>query len=237
MNGLTAADFADTGQWRLIVRIYRGGISAHLENTLHEGLEPQLLFASSWEPGEGTLLQNIENAVYDHPRVLDDFSACILVFDRRTAFMPTELVEEAEGAEETYYSALYSADPADILTDTDGDLTAAYSPAPGLKGFLSRTFPGARVECNLMNQVRRLRRVGTGLRLFVTMRPDEADFILLDGENLISASTRAWLAGPDIVYYALNLADAYGYTMSDISVKIAGENVPEEGVEFFNRQL
>ncbi len=40
MNGLTAADFADTGQWRLIVRIYRGGISAHLENTLHEGLSP-----------------------------------------------------------------------------------------------------------------------------------------------------------------------------------------------------
>ena len=69
------------------------------------------------------------------------------------------------------------------------------------------------------------------------MRPDEADFILLDGENLISASTRAPARRPDIVYYALNLADAYGYTMSDISVKIAGENVPEVGVEFFNRQL
>ena len=89
------------------------------------------------------MLQNIENAVYDHPRVLDDFSACILVFDRRTAFMPTELVEEAEGAEETYYSALYSADPADILTDTDGDLTAAYSPT-ALKDFLAAHSPGAR---------------------------------------------------------------------------------------------
>ncbi len=67
MTALTAADYADTGQWRLIVKIFADGISAYLENTLHDDVEPQELFTSSWENNPDGLLQRIENAVYDHP--------------------------------------------------------------------------------------------------------------------------------------------------------------------------
>ena len=228
MNGLTAADYADTGQWRLIVRIYPTGVSAHLENTLHPDLEPQLLFSSVWERGADTLLRNIENAVYDHPRVLDDFSARIIVFDSRTLFLPTALAEEAEGMEETFYTSVYTADAADVMTDTDGDITAAYSPVPGLKGFLSRTFPGARVECNLMAQVRRHRREGSGLRLFIEAREREADYILLDGESLLSASTHEWREGADIVYHAVNIMDVYGVLKSGVAVTARGDALPED---------
>ena len=102
MNGLTSADFADTGQWRLILKIFPSGMSAHLENTIHTDLEPQLLFSTQWEVDGANLLRNIENAVYDHPRVLDDFSARIIIYERKVLFMPTELIEETEGAEESY---------------------------------------------------------------------------------------------------------------------------------------
>ncbi|MDE6299164.1 MAG: hypothetical protein K2M10_05925, partial [Muribaculaceae bacterium] len=64
MNGLTAADYADTGQWRLIVRIYLSGMSAFIENTIHTDLAPQLLFSSEWECEPDDLLNHIENAVY-----------------------------------------------------------------------------------------------------------------------------------------------------------------------------
>lgn len=237
MKGLTAADFADTGQWRLILKIYMSGMVAHLENTLHPDIEPQLLFSSGWEADAANQLRNIENAVYDHPRVLDDFSAKIIIFDRRCVFIPTEIAEDGEGPEETIYTSLYESNPEDVITDTDGDVTVAYSPAPGLKGFLSRTFPGARIECNLMEQLRKYRKEGEGKRLYVTVREDEADFILIDGRNLISASTHGWTAGGDIVYHGFNILDVYGVSAKEVICHLSGDKIPEETKDAFNRHL
>ncbi len=235
MNGLTAADFADTGQWRLILKIFPTGMNAHLENTLHPDLEPQMLFSTQWEADGVNLLRNIENAVYDHPRVLDDFSARIIIFDRKVLFMPTELVEETEGAEEAFYTSLYASDASDVITETDGDITVAYAPATGLKGFLNRTFPGARIGCNLMVVVKKFRNDGSGKRLCLDIRDGEADFILLDGQNLISASTHSWIDPADIAYHGFNILDVYGVSPSEVIVVIGGDHVPEEGVEVFKK--
>lgn len=227
MNGLTAADYADTGQWRLIVNISPTGISAHLENTIHTDLEPQLLFATEWEEDADTLLQHIENAVYDHPRVLDDFTARIIVHDRNTLFMPTAIMEENEGIEEIFYTTVFEADPADVMTDTFGDITAIYSPTPGLKGFLSRTFPGAMVESSLMRKVR-LNREASGKRIYVFIRKGEADFILFDGNALFSASTHSVNAPSDIVYHAVNIMDVYGIPPSEVNAIIEGMDMAQE---------
>lgn len=235
MNGLTAADFADTGQWRLILNIFPTGMKAHLENTLHPDLEPQLLFTTEWEADGSSLLRNIENAVYDHPRVLDDFSAKIIVYDRRVVFMPTALMEETEGAEESCFTALYDASPEDVMTESDDDITVAYAPAKGLKGFINRTFPGARVGCNLMDKLKQFRRREDGERLYVEVRENEADFLLLDGEKLLSASTHSWNAGSDIVYHGFNLMDVYSVTPKDTRVFLGGEKIPEDVRETFTR--
>ena len=209
MNGLTVADFADTGQWRLILKIFNTGIVAYLENTIHTDLEPQMLFSTQWEADGVNLLRNIENAVYDHPRVLDDFSAKIIIYDPRTVFLPTELAEESEG----------------------GEVTVAYAPARGLKGFLRRTFPGARVECNLMDMLKRCRNDGEGYRMYVEVREGEADFVFLNGRDLISASTHGWTSGDDIVYHALNIMEVYGVAYSEVACRLTGDHLPEETAE------
>lgn len=231
MNGLTVADFADTGQWRMILKIFNTGIVAYLENTIHTDLEPQMLFSTQWEADGVNLLRNIENAVYDHPRVLDDFSAKIIIYDPRTVFLPTELAEESEGGEETYYTALYEADPSDVITGSDADVTVAYAPARGLKGFLRRTFPGARVECNLMDMLKRCRNDGEGYRMYVEVREGEADFVFLNGRDLISASTHGWTSGDDIVYHALNIMEVYGVAYSEVACRLTGDHLPEETAE------
>lgn len=218
MTTLTVADFADTGQWRLIVNIYATGMEAFLENTLHDDLEPQLLFSTSWEDEPETLLRRIENAVYDNPRVLDDFSARIILFDRRTIFLPTKLAEETEGYEEMVYASLYNVEESDVIVETDGDLTAASSMAPGLKDFVSRTFPGARVSSNLMYQVAALRCSGEGKRMTVTRRDGEADFILLDDRGLISASTHSCATDDEVIYHLYNILSAYGIDPGDVSI-------------------
>lgn len=216
MTTLTVADFADTGQWRLIVNIQTTGMEAFLENTLHDDLEPQLLFSTTWEEDHENLLRRIENAVYDNPRVLDDFSARIVLFDRRTLFIPTVLAEETEGYEEMVYTSLYNVGESDVVVETDGDLTAASSLAPGLKDFVLRTFPGARVSTNLMFQVATQRGKGEGKRMIVTRRTGEADFILLDGRDLISASTHSCAIDDDVIYHLYNIISAYGINPSEV---------------------
>lgn len=223
MNGLTAADYADTGQWRLILKVYATGITAHIENTIHTDLEPQLLFSAEWDADADNLLKNIENAVYDHPRVLEDFSARIIVFDPHTLFMPTEIAEEEEGSEEFIYTSVYENDPGDVIVDVDRDLTAVHCLAKGLKGFLSRTFPGAKVESNLMNKVRTLRINNEGKSLAIDVRAKEADFVLLDGGNLLSASTHPYVTDTDIAYHAFNILDVYGVEMRSTPVTITGD--------------
>ncbi|MBD5358453.1 MAG: DUF3822 family protein [Bacteroides sp.] len=233
MNILTAADYADTGQWRLIVKISASGMCAHIENTIHTDLEPQLLFATEWEPDSDNLLRNIENAVYDHPRVLEDYSARIIVYDPKTLFMPTEAMEDIEGAEENVYTSVYKADPSDVMVDIEGDLMAAHCLVTGIKGFLNRTFPGAKLESNLMSKVRTLRQTNDGVKLYLEAREREADFVLLDGRNLLSASTHPFACAADIVYHALNIIDVYELNVKTTPVMLSGEGVTEELKELF----
>ena len=234
MNGLTAADYADTGQWRLIVKVRADGISAFIENTIHTDLEPQLLFSTEWEPNGDNLLRNIENAVYDHPRVLDDFSASVIVYDSKTLFMPTAVMEETEGAEETIYTSIYEADPAEVMVDVDSDLTAAHCLAGGLKGFLNRTFPGAKIESNLMNLVRKFRRNNKGVRMYVVARGAESDFVLLEDSDLLSASTHNTTGGAtDVAYHAFNIIDVYGHSPLSTTIELSGEDATDELREIF----
>lgn len=235
MTVLTAADYADTGQWRMIVKIHPAGMSAHLENTIHDDVEPQELFTASWDADPDNLLRNIENTVYDHPRVLDDFSAKIILFDRKTVFMPTELLVETEGAEDTFYTSLYPAEEADVMCQTDKDITAAFHLAPGLKGFLSRTFPGARIGCNLMGIVASNRHQGKGYRLVLSVRECEADFVLLRDSDLLSASTHSWTSEADIVYHAFNLLDVYGIAPKDTAIICDGTPIPEAATDIFRK--
>lgn len=222
MYNLTAADFADTGQWRLLLKIGITGLEAFLENTLHAELEPQMLCSVTWEMNKDMLRKNIEEAVYGNPRLLDDFATRIIMYDPRTLFIPTAIAEEAPGAEEELYQKVYAAETADIMTDFDSDITAAWSLAPGVKSFLLRTFPGARITCNLMERVRELRKSNEDLILYIFTRGNETDLILLEGKNLISASTHEWRHADDIAYLAVNLLDVYDKKLSQTVIKAEG---------------
>lgn len=220
MYTLTAADFADTGQWRLLLKIENKGLEAFLENTLHPEIPAQHLCSVKWDINKDMLRKNIEDAVYSNPRLLDDFATRVVLYDPRTLFIPTELAEEKPGAEEEIYQKVYIAEQSDIMTDTDRDITAAWSMAPGLKSFLLRTFPGARITSNLMDKVREKRKDNEGPCLYVFAREGETDIIFLEGDALISAATHEWGHTDDIAYLVLNLLDIYDYKLKDIKFEV-----------------
>lgn len=218
MYTLTAADFADTGQWRLLLKIGCTGLEAFLENTLHPEIEEQPLCAVSWDFNKDMLRQNIEDAVYNNPRLLDDFATRVILYDPRTLFIPTEIAEQAVGAEEEIYKKVYAAEDSDIMCDRDGDITAAWCLAPGVKSFLLRTFPGARITANLMEQTRQLRKENKGHTIHAIARKGEVDMIFLSDNNLISASTHEWGHTDDIAYLAINLIDVYGFDPKTVNI-------------------
>lgn len=236
MYTLTASDFADTGQWRLLLKIGPTGLEAFLENTLHDEIPPQHLCEARWPSNRDMLRENIEEAVYSNPRLLDDFATRIIIYDPRTLFMPTEIAEESTGAEEEIYQKVYSAEESDIMSDFDSDLTAVWSPAPGIKGFLSRTFPGAKITCNLLDKVRRLRADNKGYGLFAFGRSNEIDLILLSDRNLVSASTHTWRHTDDAAYLILNLLDVYSVSPEDVAIETQGIKADTEAWDYIERK-
>lgn len=228
MNRLTAADYADTGQWRLLIKICRSGMGAYLQNLVYEDIEPQKLFDVKWEENEENRLAHIENAVYDHPAILEDYATRLTLYDADTLFIPTAFCEEDEGLEEQYYNAVYEGNIEDLFIEKDKDITAIYRGVSGLKSFILRTFPGARVESHLMAIIKR-ERAAKGSRMYVDVRDKEADFVLLDDENLLSASTHQWKTPNDVAYHISNILDVYGFHLSDVKLEIRGLEMEELG--------
>lgn len=219
MYTLTAADFADTGQWRLLLLIKETGMEAFLENTLHPEIGEQVMCRALWEPEPGNILKNLEETVYNYPRLLDDFATRIVIYDRRTLFVPSEIAENRAGYEEELYNKIYSADPRDIMTEKHGGITAIWSFAPGVKSFLMRTFPGARITCNLMEMIKRK---DSGCRIdhfqiYENVRDGEIDLVLMEGNNLLSASTHTYSSKEEIETLKANLLKSYSTELQTIN--------------------
>ena len=231
-NELTAADFADTGQWRLLLKIGATGLKAFLENTIRKEIPPQPLCESNWPFNRDELKKNLEDAVYNNPRLLDDFATRIIIYDPRTLFIPTEIAQESLGKEEELYKKVYTADDSDIMTDTDDDITAVWAPAPGIRSFLMRTFPGARISCNLFEKIKKLRDEKGGYALYLFARSHEADVILMHNRDLISASTQEWSHTDDLAFLTLNLLEIYNVPLNQSKISVKGAGTDSEAWKY-----
>ena len=91
-----AVRVGDVADWKLICEISARGMSARLKHT-DPTQEMVTLFDEHWSDGED-LLSKIENTVYDHPQVLDDFSAELTVIAPKSIWVPADIVEDDDGA-------------------------------------------------------------------------------------------------------------------------------------------
>ncbi len=140
----TRTDLADTGQWHLAVYISKHGFAAWLLPDASLGTEPRVIIRQSWHPSEEGLLGRIEDAVYDNPTVLDDYSADIIVECDRQLWLPASLYPLDDDCAEAYTS-IYGGDILDVMVNDLGKEKCAYLLSPGLKSFMQRSFPGARI--------------------------------------------------------------------------------------------
>lgn len=221
---LTPADFADTGQWRLIINIADEGMCAFLRHISDREKPIVEMFRTNWTSSDpASLLKNIENAVYDHPGLLDDYATEIVIDSRFTTFAPSSVIDSEEDIETEIFETIYPGKDQEVLADRFGEITALYSLCNGLEGFLSRTIPGARIRNSLAILTEHFRsRTQEGARVYVDIKPGVADIIAFDNARLLAASTRTWQAEDDIAYMIFHLLKAYNLAPETTEIHISG---------------
>ncbi len=228
---LTPANFADTGQWRLIVYISRLGMRAFLKHISDKSRPMAEMLAVNWQNDDpSSLLSQIENAVYDHPGLLDDYATEIILESQKVCFAPNEILDNGsldseEDAENNIFTTVFPGDDQEVLTDRLPDCTALFTLARGLDGFFSRTIPGARIRSHLAVIAERFRRrKAEGTRIYVDIREKNLDLLAFNNERMLSASVQQWRTKEDILYRIFNMMNAYGLTPDNVHVYLSGSH-------------
>lgn len=217
-----AVRITDIADWRLIVLISRLGISAWLKHT-NPAQNLVTLFEEKWNNDSGILLSRIEEAVYDHPQVLDDFSADIVIVAPNNLWVPSEMAIDDDDPAIDAYCRIYGTQPDDVLVDINGKTACAHSLCKGLTGFLRRTFPGAAVYSHLSVLTRRFSgRIADMPRVYLNVRPSDFDIISFDGKKLLLSATHPWHKLDDIQYHLFNTFDIYGLKPDATQVSVSG---------------
>lgn len=232
MDNPSDFDIADTGEWRLTLGVGPSGMAAALTPVADPTVPPRMLFNDRWTPDDLPLLGKVENAVYSHPRLFDDYATEIVVYTPAVLWVPSEVLDSAHedaDPEPEIYSRVYPADPVDVCRDYCADLSCLYSPGAGLKGFFGRTLPGALLRSHQSVLLTRFRQqTSTMTRIYADIRDLEVDVMAFDGRNLLCSATTRWSVADDIAYRIFLVMQTFGLGASGADVRLSGLSAPKQ---------
>lgn len=214
-------DYIDTGQWHMAVDMSLHGFGAWLVPDAAIGRSPRVIICKEWAPSEEGLLNRIEDVVYDNPTVLDDYSADIIVECDRQLWLPAELYISDEDCAEAY-TRIYGGNILDVMVCDLGKEKCAFMLAPGLKSFMQRSFPGARIWSQQVLLKEASKGIHDSFKCLVDIRDGSADFVLSERGKFLSASTHLWKTETDIAYTLFSIMQAYDVDPAQTDVIFSG---------------
>lgn len=229
MNGgnfnLGVASLADTGQWLLVVEISYTSISAVLKNVDYNDTPTVTLFNKEWDSVENELLPNIETAVYDNPRILEDFATHVIINSEKVLWIPAEITEDEE-FDPSLFTCVYPSEEEDIFADFGDEEVCLYSMVPGLKSFIGRTLPGSRVSSHISvlksSFEKKERELGENeterKAIYINIHQHSADILSFSGGKMLSGAIHCWRDLSDLVYKVLLVAHAYGIKPNETEI-------------------
>lgn len=223
---LTPADFADTGQWRLIIYVSVEGMCAVLRHVSDTSRPAVQLFNEHWDRLDGReLLDKIENVVYDHPSVLDDYATEIVVESSLLTWAPTEILRQDDFADESIYKEVFPDIETEVMADQIGKLTSLYSFTPGFDGFMARTIPGSRIRSHLGVLFERLcPDCDDGrFRIYIDIRSGKMDVLVFHGDTLLCTSVQSCEAPEKIAECIKACIMAWEMDSAEVSVYLNGD--------------
>lgn len=214
-------DFLDNGQWHLAVDISAHGFGAWLLPDESIAQSPRVITQKAWEDHDEDLLLKIEDTVYDNPTVLDDYSADIIVECDRQLWLPSELYPTDEDCAEAYVK-IYGGNILDVMVNDMGDEKCAFMLVSGLKSFMLRSFPGARVWSQQSLLKEAASQPHEDYLCLLDVRESSFDFILFHRGVLLCASTHQWKNESDIGFILLNILQTYNASSNNTDVVFSG---------------
>lgn len=215
------SDLMDTGQWHLAVDISRHGFGAWLLPDESLGASPRVITRTSWHPSDEGLLKRIEDTVYDNPMVLDDYSADIIVESDRQLWLPASLYPTDDDCADAY-SSIYGGDILDVMVNDLSTEKCAFMLTPGLKSFMQRSFPGARIWSQQALLKEASVQPHESFKCLLDVRQSTFDLILFRRGELLSASTHLWKTDTDIAYMLLNILQTYDAPTPETELVFSG---------------
>ncbi len=203
---LTKETVTDTSMSTLAVRFS----PSRLDVMVYSDMAPNSLVSRSMaiDPGPGSWLSAVEDAVYENPLLPAEFRRTVLIVEPEAAMLlPGEAAAEADAVK--ILQSTLGGDDREWRVDTPVGRNAAigYGFPTGLMGFIRRTWgPDSALWCNLtvlsryfiMNVQR-----GKPSRLFVNLREGQLDVIAVEHGSIRLANTFDYRTPDDAVYYAL----------------------------------
>lgn len=227
---LGMASIVDTGQWRLTIEIEDSRIYAVLVNVEYEDVPPILLLDDSWEGRTENRLSLVESALYDNPRLLDDFATHIIIKEPKSLWIPTELTEDEE-FDYSFFTSVYPASPDDICAGFGERDTCIFLPVSGLKSFLHRTLPGSRISCHisvLKDSFEALESQSDAAdadgSVYLSVQPGFVDIFAFQKGRFLCGASQEWRATSDIAYKAVLAAHAYGLDLEHTRLIIRADH-------------
>lgn len=215
------SEFLDTGQWHLAVDISKHGFGAWLIPDESLGTGPRVIIRTSWQSSEEGLLTKIEDTVYDNPMVLDDYSADIIIECDRQLWLPSSLYPSEEDCADTYVS-VYGGDILDVMINDLGSEKCAFMLTPGLKSFMQRSFPGARIWSQQTLLKEASLQPHESFKCLLDIRQNDFDLILFCRGEFLNASTHIWKTEVDIGYMLLNILQTYDAPTHETEIVFSG---------------
>lgn len=229
-------DFTDTGLWRLIIYISASGMRAYLRHISDASQPVVSLFTEEWGEDESLLLSRIESAVYDHPRLLEDYATDIIIETSRHTWVPDEILD-TDGVEEEIFSTLFPSASVEVMSEHCGNQTALFSLVSGLSAFVGRTLPGSRIRSHIGTMADHFNRIySDSPSIFVDIRERECDLVAFQSGKVTGSATQKYSQPSDIVYRIMHLALTSGFRNDDMIVSISGkEELRAEVRELLNQ--
>lgn len=215
------ADLIDNGQWHLALNISAKGIGAWLVPDRSLGRAPRTIMEEIWKESDEGLLSRIENAVYDNPTVLDDYSADIIIECDRQLWLPADLYISDDDCAEAYVS-VFGGDIFDVMVNDLGKEKVAFCLAPGLRSFMQRSFSGARIWSQQSLLKEAAMQPHDACKCLIDIRDRNFDLVLLDRGKLLCSSTHPWKTPGDIAYALINTIETYEVTPKDTETVFSG---------------
>lgn len=218
--------------WRLALCVHADRLDMAMTSIVEDN---SLIWRSIVFDPAMTPLRALEDAVYDNPVLLGDFSRINILYDtEHTLVIPAERLQADPDSAEDMLASLYPNDSiTTVVTPVPGNACVACAPDSDVAAFMDRTF--ARAECAhrlvpLIKYFGLNNRTGSHGRMHIHLHGEQTDIVIFDQNKLLMANTFHTPQTSDTLYFVLAAAQLLGFDDESDRLMVSGDTDRREAL-------